>query len=173
VVLVHEPDGRWSNPVFVSLKGGGVGGQVGIESTDLVLVFKTRKGVERALRGKLTLGGDLSIAAGPVGREAETAADGLWKAEICSYSRSRGLFVGISLEGARMQVEGHANEGFYGLRGGRPAEVLARQGVLIPPVEALKAELARLSAPAIPPGAVLVPVAPGLPPAPVPVPQPR
>jgi lipid-binding SYLF domain-containing protein len=147
VILVHEPDGRWSNPVFVSLEGVGVGGQAGIESTELVLVFKTRKSLERALHGKLTLGGDISIAAGPLGREAEAATDRWLKAEIYSYSRSRGLFAGVSLEGAGLRVDARANERFYGLKGGRPEDVLAHREISIAAVKGLLAQVARLSEP--------------------------
>jgi lipid-binding SYLF domain-containing protein len=147
VLLVHEPDGKWSNPVFLSLEGAGVGGQAGLEATELVLVFKTRKSLERVLRGKLTLGGDVTVAAGPLGRDAEAAADGLLNAEIYSYSRSRGLFAGISLEGTALHVEPRANETFYDLRGGRPEDILARRDKAIPAVEGLKAALFRLSAP--------------------------
>ncbi len=98
VVVVHEPDGRWSNPIFVTLKSSGVGGQVGIESTDLVLVFMTRKALDRALQGRLTLGEDVALAAGPLGRDAKIAHEGRVKADIYSYSHSRGLFAGVSLE---------------------------------------------------------------------------
>src|SRR5436305_699720 len=102
VLLVREADGRWSNPLFITLVGGGIGWQVGIQSTDVVLVFKTRNSLDRFLKGKgkLTLGGDAAIATGPVGRQAEASTDAQLKAEIFSYSRSRGLFVGLSLEGA-------------------------------------------------------------------------
>jgi lipid-binding SYLF domain-containing protein len=165
VVLVREPNGAWSNPVFVVLVGGGVGGQLGIQSTDLVLVFKTSHSLDRILRGKgkLTLGGDVAIAAGPLGREAEAATDVQLKAEIFSYSRSRGLFAGISLEGAGLLSDGHAKEAFYGLQGGRPEDVLARQGIRIAAVEALKAQLVGLSMPPAAPG-VLIPSRPPLPP---------
>jgi lipid-binding SYLF domain-containing protein len=170
VVLLHEPDGRWSDPVFVTLAGGGIGGQVGVESTDLVLVFKTRRSLDGVLRGrgKLTLGGDVAVAAGPVGREAEAATDARLKAEIYSYSRSRGLFAGVSLEGAGLLIDRRANEEFYGLRGGLLADVVARRGVPIPAAEALKAHLAGLSMPPGPPApAILLPV-----PAPPPPPPP-
>jgi lipid-binding SYLF domain-containing protein len=176
VLLVHEPTGAWSNPVFVTLAGGGVGGQAGIQATELVLVFKTRKSLDRALAGKLTLGSDMSVAAGPIGRDTKAATDKNLQSEIYSYSRSRGLFVGLSLEGAKLQVDSLANESFYNLRGCRAADVLAWHGVIIPPAEALKAQLARLS----PPPAVIVvpataplPPPPGLPPAPTPIPQGR
>src|SRR5262249_21635012 len=117
VVLVRQPDGTWSNPVFVALGGGGIGWQAGIQSTDLVLVFKTSHGLDRVLRGKgqLTLGGDVAVAAGPVGRQAEAATDGQLKAEIYSYSRSRGLFAGVSLEGAGLLAAAEAHQEFYPL----------------------------------------------------------
>jgi lipid-binding SYLF domain-containing protein len=164
VVLARMPDGGWSNPVFVSLKGGGVGGQAGIETTDLVLVFKTRKSLDRALRGKLALGGDVSVAAGPVGENAEAAADARLKADIYSYSQSRGLFVGVSLDGTQMRVKTTANRAFYGLQQGTVEEVLAVNGAPIPAVEALRAQLTLLSKPSAPPPAPA--------PAPLPLPAP-
>jgi lipid-binding SYLF domain-containing protein len=180
VLLAHEPSGAWSNPIFVTLSGGGVGGQAGIQATELVLVFKTRKSFDRALAGKLTLGSDMSVAAGPLGRDSKIATDKGMQSEIYSYSRSRGLFVGLSLEGAKLHVDDRANELFYGLRGCRAPDVLAWRGAIIPPVEALKAQLMRLSPP---PAVIVVPGSPPpvfvpsqpppLPPAPVPVPPPN
>ena len=181
VVLVRGPDGGWCDPVFVTLAGGGVGWQAGIESTDLVLVFKTRSSLDRILRGKgkLTLGADAGVAAGPVGRQAEAGTDAQLRAEIYSYARSRGLFAGVSLEGAALLVDRDADEAFYGVRGGRPEDVLAPRGVPAPAAAArLKAQLAALSAPAAPPPLIvypplgappplLPPVPPQSPPAPV------
>ena len=89
--------GRFSNPIFITLAGGSVGWQVGATSTDVVLVFVTPRSVENFARGKFTLGADASVAAGPVGRQGEAAA-GI-NAEIYSYSRSRGLFAGVALDG--------------------------------------------------------------------------
>jgi lipid-binding SYLF domain-containing protein len=168
VVLVRRPDGGWSNPVFVTLAGGGLGWQVGVQSTDVILVFKTRDGLDRILqgKGKLTLGGDVGVAAGPVGRQAEAATDGQLKAEIYSYSRSRGLFAGVSLEGAGLLVDADADEAFYGLRGGRPADVLSLQGVTAAEVERLKSRLAELTAAPAPPALSFPP--PTTPPPPVP-----
>jgi lipid-binding SYLF domain-containing protein len=160
VVLVHEPGGRWSNPVFVTLSGGSVGGQIGVESTDLVLVFKTRKSLDRALRGKLTLGGDVTVAAGPVGREIEAGSDRFLRAEVCTYSRSRGLFAGVALDGARLHLDDRANEAFYRIRGCRPADALAYRGATFAAVEGLKEQLYRLGVPPAP--APLVPVRPVL-----------
>jgi lipid-binding SYLF domain-containing protein len=159
VVLARQPDGRWSDPVFVTLAGGGLGGQAGVEETDLVLVFRTKQSLERALRGKLTLGGDVTVAAGPVGREAEAAADRPLRAEVLSYSRSRGLFAGVSLEGAHLGIDHKGNEDFYRQRGCRPEDVLARRGASVAAVESLKEQLAWLATPPGPPP--LVPAARG------------
>ena len=145
VVLIRQPDGSWSDPVFVTLEGGGIGLQAGVQSTDLVLVFKTKGSVDRMLKGKLTLGSDVSVAAGPLGREAQAATDGTLLSEIYSYSRSRGLFVGASLEGVRLKIDGKGNEDFYGVHGCRPEDVLGWRGTAFPAVEALKGELLRLS----------------------------
>src|SRR5262249_2076631 len=145
------PDGQWSNPVFITFSGGGLGGQAGAQATELVLVFKSRKSLDRALQGNITLGGDIAIAAGPVGRDAEVASDRLLKTEIFSYSRSRGLFVGLSLEGSAVRVDTRANEGFYGIPGGRAADVLSSRGG--PPlVEALRHQVAKMSTPPLGPG---------------------
>lgn len=119
VVVPRLPNGAWGEPVFVTLAGGGFGLQAGIQSADVILVFKTAKSLDRVLRGKgkVTLGGDIGIAAGPVGRQAEAATDGQLKAEIYSYSRSRGLFAGVSLEGAAIWSDAAANRDFYRERG--------------------------------------------------------
>ena len=125
VLLVREAKGGWSDPVFVSLTGGSVGWQVGGTSTDVILVFKNRKGVEGLLKGKFTLGADAGVAAGPVGRSAEAATDIMLKSEILSYSRSRGLFAGVSLEGAALMVDEDATDVYYGKKGMHSGDVLA------------------------------------------------
>jgi lipid-binding SYLF domain-containing protein len=157
VILVRQPDGRWSDPIFVTLSGGGIGGQAGVASTDLVLVFKTRRSLDRALHGRLALGTDVAVAAGLIGREVASASDRRLKAEIWTYSRSRGLFVGVSLEGTRLQVDPRSNEAFYGIRGCRPEHVLARQGAAIAAAEGLKTQLAWLAGAPAPPSVVVVP----------------
>jgi lipid-binding SYLF domain-containing protein len=171
VVLVRRPDGAWSNPAFVTLTGGGVGLQAGVESTDVVLIFRTPGSLDRILKGKgkLTLGGDVSVAAGPLGREAEAATDARLKAEILSYSRSRGLFAGASLEGAALLADHRANEGFYGVRGCRPMDVVGFNHK-IAVVETLKGQLQRLEPPPVVvfPGATLPLHLVPLPPAPPP-----
>jgi lipid-binding SYLF domain-containing protein len=172
VLLVRGPDGCWSNPVFVTLAGGGIGGQVGIQSTDLVLVFKTRGCLDRLLqgKGKVALGADVAVAAGPVGRQAGAGTDAQLQAEIYSYSRSRGLFAGVSLEGAGLRTDREADEAFYGLRGGRAEDGLALRGVPLPAAERLRAQLTRMSTPPAPPPVVPPPTAPPplLPPTPPP-----
>jgi lipid-binding SYLF domain-containing protein len=125
VLLVRESGGGWSDPVFVSLTGGSIGWQVGGTSTDVILVFKNRKGVEGLLKGKFTLGADAAVAAGPVGRSAEAATDVMLKSEILSYSRSRGLFAGVSLEGAALLIDEDATDAYYGKKGLHSSEILA------------------------------------------------
>jgi lipid-binding SYLF domain-containing protein len=166
VVAARQPDGCWSSPVFITLTGGGIGLQAGVQSTDVVLVFRTAHSMDRFLhgKGKLTLGGDLSIAAGPVGREAEAGTDVRLRAEIISYSRSRGLFAGASLEGAALLVDHRANDAFYGFH---PPEVAAQENAAI---DHLKAHLVRMSTPPSPPVYAVPPSAPQVyvaPPAPL------
>jgi lipid-binding SYLF domain-containing protein len=93
IIVVRQDNNSWSNPAFVTLTGGSVGWQIGAESTDVILVFKTRKGVDGIENGKLTLGANASVAAGPVGRHTSFATDIEFKAEVYSYSRSRGLLL--------------------------------------------------------------------------------
>jgi lipid-binding SYLF domain-containing protein len=133
VLAVREKEGGWSNPVFVSIAGGSVGWQIGAESTDLVLVFKSRKSIDGIMKGKFTLGADAAIAAGPVGRRAEAATDEKLKAEIYSYSRTRGLFAGVSLEGSALQIDDEADAAYYGRKGITPADILSGKDVKAPP----------------------------------------
>ena len=113
VVLIRDPKGGWHAPVFIKLTGGNIGWQAGVQSTDVILVFKTQQSVQGLLSGKLTLGADASVAAGPIGRQASAATDGQLAAEIFSYSRSRGLFLGVSLDGSIIQVDTMANAEYY------------------------------------------------------------
>lgn len=124
VLLIRDGRGGWSNPIFTTLTGGSVGWQIGAQSTDVILVFKSGKSVEGIMRGKFTLGADAAVAAGPVGRRVEAATDAQLQAEIYSYSRSRGLFAGVSIEGAALQIDDDANAGFYGKEGVRPGEIV-------------------------------------------------
>lgn len=113
IIVVRQDDDSWSNPAFIKLTGGSIGWQIGAQSTDIILVFKTRMGVDGIANGKLTLGADASVAAGPVGRQASAATDITFKAEVMSYSRNRGLFAGIALEGSGVTMDRSANVAFY------------------------------------------------------------
>ncbi|MCI4567904.1 lipid-binding SYLF domain-containing protein [Lysobacter sp. CFH 32150] len=114
LMAVKNPDGTWSNPSFVSLTGGSIGFQAGVQSADIVLVFRSDRGLESIVNGKFTLGADAGVAAGPLGRNASTATDGELKAEIWSWSRARGLFAGVALDGAVLAIDDRANEAVYG-----------------------------------------------------------
>ena len=134
VLVVRQDDNTWSNPAFITLTGGSVGWQIGAQSTDVILVFKTRKGVDGIANGKLTLGADASIAAGPIGRNAGLATDLAMQAEVVSYSRSRGLFAGVALEGAGVTMDRKANAAFYGSPGMTPEKVFASSPNIAPNV---------------------------------------
>ncbi len=114
IIVVRQDDETWSNPAFVTLTGGSVGWQAGVESSDIILVFKTRNGVTNIANGKLTLGAEASVSAGPVGRNAAVATDIQFKAEVASYARSRGLFAGVALDGSGVTMDRKANSAFYG-----------------------------------------------------------
>lgn len=114
VVLTRDEEGEWSLPQFITLTGGSVGFQAGVQGSDVVLVFKTRASVENLMKGKFTIGADAAAAAGPVGRNAAAATDAQLKAEILSYSRSRGLFAGVSVDGSALEIDQAANLEFYG-----------------------------------------------------------
>jgi len=114
LMAVRGSDGTWSNPTFITLGGGSFGFQAGVQSADVVLVFRNRRGVDNIVNGKFTLGADASVAAGPVGRAAQASTDGQLKAEIYSYSRARGLFAGIALDGAVIAIDNRANRRVYG-----------------------------------------------------------
>ncbi len=105
VLVVRDKDGRFTSPVFITMTGGSFGWQWGAQSTDLILVFTSRKGVEGITGGKVTLGADASVAAGPVGRTASANTDTSFKAEVYSYSRSRGVFAGIALDGTALTID--------------------------------------------------------------------
>jgi len=120
----------WSPPVMVSMTGGSFGFQLGGTSTDIVLLVMNRKGIDKLLESKVTLGGDASAAAGPKGRTAAAATDAQMRAEILCYARSRGLFAGISINGSVLKSEGDDNEDLYGKR--VDPKVLLTQGGPVP-----------------------------------------
>ena len=114
IAVVKNEDGTWSDPVFITLTGGSLGLQVGIQSVDLVLVFKKRSTLENIGKGSFTLGGDISATAGPVGRSSSAGTDYKMEAVVYSYSRSKGLFAGLSISGSSIDVDENANDRFYG-----------------------------------------------------------
>ncbi|MEO6031404.1 MAG: lipid-binding SYLF domain-containing protein [Burkholderiaceae bacterium] len=114
LVSVKTPDGSWSKPSFVKLTGASIGFQAGVQSSDVVLVFTSQRGLESIVNGKITLGADASVAAGPIGRTTALATDGQLKAEIWSWSRARGLFAGVALDGAVLSIDDAANQAVYG-----------------------------------------------------------
>jgi lipid-binding SYLF domain-containing protein len=134
VMVVRQADGTWSNPSFIKMTGGSIGWQAGAQSTDIILVFKTRRSVDGITKGKLTLGADASVAAGPVGRHTGVATDIQFQAEVYSYSRSRGLFAGIAVEGAGITIDKRANAAFYGTSSITAGEIFASGGNAAPRV---------------------------------------
>ena len=113
VLVSRDDQGNWRVPQFIELTGGSVGWQAGVQSTDVILVFRSRESVANLMRGKMTIGVDAAAAAGPVGRQAAAATDLPLKSEIYSYSRSRGAFLGVSLDGTVLKPDPQADARFY------------------------------------------------------------
>ncbi len=134
VVVEKDDSGKWGNPVFFHIVGASFGFQAGVQSTDGVLIFKSIRSVQKLYEGRITLGLDASIAVGPVGRQANADTDVLLRSEILSYSRSRGLFGGVSFEGAVLQMDYEATADFYNQPGLLPMEILHSQNVNVPPI---------------------------------------
>jgi lipid-binding SYLF domain-containing protein len=124
VLVIRKDNGEWSNPVFVNLTGGSFGFQVGVQSTDIVLVFTSRQSIEGIVGGKVTLGADASVAAGPVGRQSSAATDVGLTAQVYSYSRAQGLFAGVALDGSAMTIDHKSNESFYGRPGVLASDII-------------------------------------------------
>ncbi len=134
VLHVRNPDRTWSPPVMVTMGGGSVGFQAGVQAADIVLVFATPRSLQGILNGqKVTLGADASIAAGPVGRSANAGTDVKLGAEIYSYARSRGLFAGVSLGGSDISVDHNADAILYGRYNVSPSDVFTHRGIGIRP----------------------------------------
>jgi len=153
VVLTRNAEGLWGYPVPLTITGGSIGGQIGVQSTDLILVFKSKRGVDNILRSKqLTLGADVSVAAGPVGRALEAGTDTAFRTEILSYSRSRGLFAGVAVDGSKIKVDHSANTAFYG-QPTPPVEVILNGQLATMPTAAndLRNQLIQLAPPPAPP----------------------
>jgi lipid-binding SYLF domain-containing protein len=124
VLAVRDANGTWSNPVFVTLAGASVGFQWGVQSTDLVLVLMSRKSVEGIAGGKVTLGADASVAAGPIGRSAAAATDATLKAQVLAYARNEGLFAGVALDGSVISIDDKANAASYSVPGILASQIL-------------------------------------------------
>jgi lipid-binding SYLF domain-containing protein len=107
-------NGPWSAPSMMVLEAGSVGFQIGGEATDFVLLIMNDRGAHAILQSKVKLGGDATVAAGPLGRDAAASTDASMRAEVLTYSRARGLFAGVSLEGATVHPDNEANERLYG-----------------------------------------------------------
>jgi SH3 domain-containing YSC84-like protein 1 len=115
VVLRRDPStGKWGPPAFIRLIGGSFGWQIGVQSTDLVLLIMNDVNLKSLFKDKITIGADASVAAGPVGRDASAATDVDLSAGILSYSRAKGLFAGVAVKGSVIEPEWEANEAYYG-----------------------------------------------------------
>lgn len=110
-----KKSGGWSNPAFLTITGGSVGAQFGLQAIDLVLVINNQRGLEQLVSNQFKVGADAGVAAGPVGREASASTDIQMRAQILSYSRSRGLFAGVTLNGSTIRQDRDANERFYSI----------------------------------------------------------
>jgi lipid-binding SYLF domain-containing protein len=150
VLLARRPDGSWSPPLMVTMGGGSLGFQAGLQAADIVLVFATPRSLQGMLAGqKVTLGADASVALGPIGRQANAATDARMGAEIYSYARSRGLFAGVSFNGASLAADPNANAMLYGRFNVTPQEVYEARGLAFhPEVEQLIEDLAARARPA-------------------------
>ncbi len=137
VFIGRDANGQWQMPRFIDLTGGSVGWQAGIQSTDVILVMRSRQSVANLMQGKLTVGADASVAAGPVGRQVSAATDLPLSAEIYSYSRSRGAFLGVSLDGSVLKQDLRADAEYY-----QQAAALGQQPVLASQLVALIAQYA-------------------------------
>ena len=145
LICRRNGDGPWGGPSMFTMGGGSFGLQIGGSATDIVLIVMSARGAEKLMGNKTQLGADASVAGGPVGRTSQAATDLQMHAEILTYSRARGLFAGISLQGAFMKTDGEANERLYG-RKLEPKEIcLAGAGGIPAPARELHAELTKLS----------------------------
>lgn len=114
LVVERHDDGSWSAPAFIDVGGASYGFQIGVEATDLVLVFTDKSGLDSLLKDKLKLGADATVTAGPLGRKAEIGTNATLDSAIYAYSRSKGLFAGVALDGAVITIDDSANEAVYG-----------------------------------------------------------
>ena len=159
VLVVRRDNGQWSNPVFVNLTGGSFGFQVGVQSTDVVLVFTSRQSIEGIVGGKITLGADASVAAGPIGRQSSAATDIGLTAQVYSYSRASGLFAGVALDGSALTIDNTSNELYYTRAGILASEIIRADAPV--PEKAAQAFIAAVHRAAGGPATASIPAAPG------------
>jgi lipid-binding SYLF domain-containing protein len=116
VLSAKDPKtGAWSSPAFLTINGGSIGAQIGGQAVDLLLVVQNRRGLEQLVNNQFKIGADASVAAGPVGRDTSASTDIQMRAQILSYSRTRGLFAGVTLNGSTIRQDRDANDRFYGM----------------------------------------------------------
>jgi len=132
LMVTRDPrTGKWRGPAFLQIGSGSFGWQIGVQATDLILVIMNQRGVNAFFKNNLTLGGNISVAAGPVGRNLKASTDATLKAAVYSYSRSKGFFAGLSLEGAYLHHDYSADEALYG-RVLTPGEIMSQGLVSVP-----------------------------------------
>jgi lipid-binding SYLF domain-containing protein len=156
LVLLRGPGGAWQPPRMLTIAGGSLGYQIGVQSTDLILVFRTPQSVANLLRGTMKIGVDASAAAGPVGRQASAATDLPMQAEILSYSRARGAFVGVSIDGSSISLDPATDAAYYQPPGTVPGSAVQ----LIQTLTAYSSSATPVAAPPGPPGAPAYPAPP-------------
>ena len=132
VIMLRTADKQLSMPLFMSLRGGSAGWQIGARAIDILLVFKHKRELDILLQGGINLGGDTAVAAGPVGLDA-SANDTQLSADVYSYSQSNGMFVGVALDEVSLIVEEQDNSGYYGQEMISPEQIMAGEGVDAPP----------------------------------------
>jgi lipid-binding SYLF domain-containing protein len=132
ILIVRDKRGVWSNPCFIRIMGGSYGYQIGISKSDVILVFKGPESIKGITEGTFTLGADAGISAGPVGRRAEGSTDYKFEAEIYSYSQSKGLFAGVSIQGSSIQIDYEANADFYETYRYSPKDILGGKNISAP-----------------------------------------
>jgi lipid-binding SYLF domain-containing protein len=132
----------WSAPAFMTLTGGSIGAQIGAQAVDVVLVIMSRRGLMNLVSNDFKVGADAGVAAGPVGREASAGTDVAMRAEILSYSRARGLFAGINLNGSSIRGDDDANQRFYG-KPLKTGDIIFKTIAPVPPLPEWLATLAK------------------------------
>lgn len=142
ILSIRDPKtNTWSPPAFMTLMGGSFGAQIGVEEVDVVLIVLNQRGIENLISNQFKVGADAGVAAGPVGRDAEASTDIQMRAQILSYSRTRGLFAGATLKGSAITSDGDANRDFYGRRLSTRQIVYEGIGSTVEPVPAWNAML--------------------------------